>query len=97
MIVLISVLIFVAGAGLTFWRAAGSAKAQHEFNAKWAAHDIHFDDVRLQWRHDGLCPCGSGPFPIRHDTAVPSGICHCGTPMNEHSAWDNHNPVDMAE
>lgn len=62
------VALFIVVAVLMFWMASGEAAARCEFNRRWNAHDIHWDDDRVQWRHDGACPCGKGPYRIGRNT-----------------------------
>lgn len=49
--------------------------------------DKEFEDS--EW--DGLLVSDSIP------KFVPTGVCHCGEPMDDHSVWGNHSPTDMAD
>lgn len=34
---------------------------------------------------------------VADSTFVPTGVCHCGESMDDHSTWGNHSPTDMAD
>lgn len=73
----------------------------------WWQCDLHDDDDDLPGNSWGQSATWEDALArlLEHANRCPnhvegpalSGVCHCGTLMDEHSAWDNHSPVDMAE